>query len=361
MSYITSKNFASMGGTGGTGGGSGDTYTLPARYVSVLDQMSYTESTGIFKINGTLKSGLESIGLGDVHLNSSWGQDIGWKNLISGYNWSVGAWNGFIPMETVNWTNGSNISFGTSQRVYESLIGDTTNWDESTEKMDFIYQLPSDVIFASLTVRIDFHIAEDYKGRLRIVGYDKEGGTPIHSHTWEVDAKDGDEVEVILNHPVANNNGDNLWIEIKKVDSKWKSGDLIKAYRGVNVPMNPACRFWVLPYEDRNYTTGTDVISADHTLHTASQFEVDTTNGGVTITVPVDFMHQFEVRDRLETFGTNSCKIDFSAFGARPNGQGIAELRVDRDSFRFYCKWDNATRMYVWYYKDLLTGKGGVV
>lgn len=98
-------------------------------------------------------------------------------------------------------------------------------------------------------------------------------------------------------------------------------------------------------------TTNNGSGGATHSISQGGVYEVDTTNGQVTITVPANFPQEdFYVRDLLGKFTTNNCIVDFSLFN-----KGKGTLQHNGDNLHFF-RISN-----VWYFRNLITGQGGTV
>ena len=108
---------------------------------------------------------------------------------------------------------------------------------------------------------------------------------------------------------------------------------------------------YVNRFFDHIYDGDTRFINATQVVDGGYDYEVDTSGGAITMTVPSTFTNTFTVSDANAGFTpTLKCTVDFSAFS-----QGDAVLQTVRDAYKFY--YDGTT----WHFKDLDTKGGGTV
>lgn len=308
-----------------------------------LDKWIYDEQANRMSTDASVRSGLNSFELGEMHTTHSGGENVFDQNNVSKINWFP-VWQGVKPFTT---GAGEHVGFNPTVRQYSNLFEITPN-GATADSTSVVYTDTITLTDNESVVRLIVQAGEDYAGTLAYQIKDNDAnGVVKYQQFLDVDVLNGDVIEFLFTHPSESRSGDVIYVDIMKDDNSSflvrKSTTSAKAY----------LKLLLATYKDVDVVSATQFITEGFTVRYAGDYECDTTAGGFTITVPADFKQTFYVSDANQSFKPSSpCTVDFSNFG-----QGQAVLQTARDAYKFY--WDENGNQ--WRFKDLDTKNGGVV
>jgi len=329
------------GGGGGAPGGSG----LTAEQLAVLNNLSFNEEANELSTGASLKAGLNSFSLGDMHTMSSGGENTFFKNNNSNIHW-------FPQWQGVRQYDGGNGSLviNPSTRIYSRNgvpLAITPAGATAHASINVTYTQVLTLTANESVLRLEVILGEDYIGEMEYtLRADSETGTVKFSQTIAVDGVEGDALEFIFDHPAESLSGDVIAVNMKKEDG---SALLVRAAAFNNT--SPWVRVTLLEFEDKvDGLNHIYYITANETLTNNGTNIVDTTSNSVRLFIANVFRGSFIVYDANESFNVQSpCTV---AFGGT---QGDAVLQTKNDAYLFYYA-DNE-----WKFLDLATKKGGTV
>ena len=320
---------AKIGGSGG----------ISPEEKELLSKWTYDEQNNRMSTDASVRSGLNSFELAEMHTTHSGGENVFDQNNISKINWFP-IWQGVRPLVSV----GDHLGFNPTVRQYSDTFILEPNGSEST---------PNSVSYASAitltdnesVIRLQVVSGENYTGRLRYSIKDTDAnGIQKYQQFVDVDVVPDDIVTFDFTHPSESKSGDTIYVDIMKEDD---TGFLVKS--GTNTAL-PWLSLVLATYEDIEVVSATKLITESFTMRYAGDYEVDTTAGDIVITIPSNFKQAFNVSDANQSFNpTRSCTVSFGGT------QGDAVLQTSKDAYKFYCDGSQ------WRFKDLNTKDGGVV
>lgn len=309
-----------------------------------LDKWTYDEQANRMSTDASVRSGLNSFELAEMHTTHSGGENVFDQNNVSGINWFP-VWQGVkpLPASPVGEHVGLNPTVRQYSNVSELLPNGSGQFPVFLSYRDEITLVNNESVMF-----LEVRAGEEYQGKLTYTIRDStQTGTLKYQQIIDVNCVSGDMIQFNFTHPSESMKGDTIAVNIIKEDGAdflvWRVASGVKPY----------LKLYLTTFVDIPVWATTQVIRSSVTVRYSGDYEVDTSGGVKTLTVPVDFKDAFIVSDIGSTFsGANYCNVDFSAFG-----QGIAKLQTPKDSYKFFYDETNSQ----WRYKDLNAKGGGVV
>ncbi len=327
------------------GGGSGGGGNLSPAATAVLNNWTYDEPTNTLSTNASLKAGLNSFSLGDMHTMSSGGENVFFKNNSSDIHW-------FPRWQGVREYTGDNtpLVVAPTTRVYVNNgvpVIITPVGANAHATTNIAYTQIVTLTQNESVVRLEVVLGEDYTGDMTYTLRDTtQTGIMKFSQVVAVDGVEGDPLVFIFHHPSESFEGDIIAVDMVKEDD---TPMLVRA--SATIDTAPWVRITLCVFSDE--LSGLDhiyYVDANKNVTINGTNLVDTTTAGITLTVPNTFRGSFKVHDADESFSVaNPCTV---AFGGT---QGDAVLQVVNDSFLFYYAENE------WKFLDLATNRGGTV
>lgn len=308
-----------------------------------LDKWTYTEEDNRMSTDASVRSGLNSFELGEMHTTHSGGENVFDQNNVSKINWFP-VWQGVKPLTTI----GEHLGLNPTARQYTPTFTLNPNGNSPTGN-NVPYTATVTLLENESVLRLTIATGEAYTGKISYVIKNTDAsGIVKYQQFKDIDAAEGDLIQFDFTHPAESRKGDVIFVDFMKAD---ETPFLVKSGANTNVPW---LSLGLANYEDIDLVSATRFITESFTVYYAGDYEVDTSvNNGVTITVEADWFNTFYVSDANQTFNpTRPCNVDFSAFG-----QGLAVLQSSKDAYKFY--YDSANS--VWRFKNIDTKDGGVV
>lgn len=308
-----------------------------------LDKWTYTEEDNRMSTDASVRSGLNSFELGEMHTTHSGGENVFDQNNVSKINWFP-VWQGVKPLTTI----GEHLGFNPTARQYTPTFTLNPNGASATGN-NVSYTATVTLLDNESVLRLTVAAGEAYTGEISYIIKDANAsGIVKYQQFKNVDVAIGDLIQLDFTHPAESRKGDSIYVDFMKED---ETPFLVKSGSDTNAPW---LSLVLANYQDIDLVSATRFITESFTVYYAGDYEVDTSiNNGVTITVEADWFNTFYVSDANQTFNpTSACTVDFSAFG-----QGLAVLQSSKDAYKFY--YDSANS--VWRYKNIDTKDGGVV
>ena len=305
----------------------------------LLGKWTYDEQNNRMSTDASVRSGLNSFELAEMHTTHSGGENVFDQNNISKVNWFP-VWQGVRPLTYV----GDHLGFNPSVRQYSDTFTIDPNGAEARPN-SVVYTDTLTLVDNESVIRLRVVSGESYKGKLRYSIKDTDAnGIQKYQQFVDVDVVPDDDVTFDFTHPSESKSGDTIHVDIIKDDD---TRFLVRS--GANAA-KPWLSLVLATYEDIEVVSATRLITESFNIRYSGDYEVDTTAGGVVITVPTGFKQAFNVSDANQSFNpTRPCTISFGGT------QGDAVLQTRKDAYKFY--WDGSQ----WRFKDLDTKNGGVV
>jgi len=324
-----------MSWTIGGGGGS----SLTDEQKETLSKWTYDEQSNRMSTDASVRSGLNSFELAEMHTTHSGGENVFDQNNVSGINWFP-VWQGVKPLVNV----GDHLGFNPTSRQYSNTFTLETNGAASTAN-NVSYADTITITDNESVIRLEVEAGEAYAGKLSYTIKNNDvNGITKYQQSVDVDVQIGDPITFNFTHPSESANGNTIYVDIMKDDD---TGFLVKA--GADTA-KPWLRLVLATYEDIEVSSGVKYTTASQDVLYSTVFAVDTTNGAVTLTPDRSSgLSSFTVFDASQNFNTNACTVNFGVT------QGNAVLQTKNDSFLFY--WSGTD----WRFLDLNTKNGGVV
>lgn len=320
---------------GGGGGGGG----LSPEEQAKLDKWQYDEANNRMSTDASVRSGLNSFELAEMHTTHSGGENVFDQNNISKINWFP-VWQGVKPLVSVGDQLGLNPTVRQYKPCFTLKTNGATNTGSNVSYADTITLLSNESV-----VKLTIAAGEDYTGKLKYaIKANNASGITKYQQFVDVTALEGDLITFNFTHPSESRKDDIIYVDIMKEDD---SPFLVKS--GTNTA-KPWLELVLSEYEDIEIVSATKLITSSFTIYYSGDYEVDTSGGAVTITVPSEFKQAFIVSDANQSFNpTKPCTVSFGGT------QGNAVLQTSKDAYKFY--YDGAQ----WRFKNLDTKDGGVV
>lgn len=308
-----------------------------------LDKWTYDEQENRMSTDASVRSGLNSFELGEMHTTHSGGENVFDQNNVSGINWFP-VWQGVKPLPAS--PVGKHIGLSPTVRQYGTLFelepNGSTQFPEGVAYRDEITLINNESVMS-----LHIKAGETYSGELTYTIRDAtQAGLIKYKQSVVVDVNMLDDVTFAFTHPSESMSGDVIAVNIVKEDGT----DFLVARNGAS--QVPYLKLTLANFKDIPVVSSTQYITESFTVRYAGDFEVNTVSGAVTITVPSDFKETFYVSDAAQSFSPlKPCTVSFGGT------QGDAVLQASRDAYKFYYDSVNSE----WRFKDLDTKNGGVV
>ena len=337
-----------IGGT--NGGGSG----LTAEQGATLARIKYNPLTDRVESSRPLGTTLSSLYLGGQHKVSSGGENVFFTNLSSGINWFP-AWSGIRDQEIPANQDETGVippSFRipSSDLIFAEFTGAEAfpyAWVESGSSNP----APFNLSLHGVVLRPQLAVPAGVK--LRYVIIDDSNGNEIYEQLRVFQTELA--AETLFNwwfdHPVETVQGKSYTAQLQK-----ETGPRSDTYAPLMISESVTTgqtysQLIYRGFEDVDVMTGVTFITVDRAIYHAGTYAVDTSAGGVNLTVNEAVGYKsFTVFDANQSFSvTNPCVVDFGA------PQGTATLQTKNDAYLFY---NTGTE---WRYLDLDTKDGDIV
>lgn len=309
----------------------------------VLSKWKYDEETNRMSTEASVRSGLNSFELGEMHTTHSGGENVFDQNNISKINWFP-VWQGVKPLPVS--PVGKHIGFNPTARQYTVVKELETN-GASPGAANVSYSDTITLFDNESIMQLRVYAGESYAGVITYELRDNDAnGLLKYKQLKSVNVAEGDMIDFEFTHPSESRKGDVIYVNILKDDG---ADFLVKC--GTNTS-KPYLKLIYTNYNDVELVSATQYITDSFTVRYAGDYEVNTTDGGVTITVPDTFKETFYVSDAAQSFSpAKPCTVSFGGT------QGDAVLQTSRDAYKFY--YDSVGGK--WRYKDLDTKSGAEV
>lgn len=322
---------------------------LSTEDINFLSKWTVDEEEKVVSTEYTIKSGLNSFRLGDIHSDHSASQNKFTENRVSHINWFP-TWQGISPFVALD----TAMTVNPTARQYTKPFELLTNGASSTAS-NVVYTAQVTLVNNESILRLEIEAGEAYEGELNYTIKNNDvNGLVMYTQLRNIDVAEGelivfeftyqgDDSPFTYGHPSENHAGAVIFVEMSKEDG---TEFLVKA--GTN-NATPWLRLTLMNFLDQEISAGVVLVDASQDVLYNSQYAVDTNNGVVTLTVDTTTgLQSFTVFDADQNFNQNSCIVDFG-------GGNTATLQTKNDGYLFYL--DGAT----WHFLDLNTKNGGIV
>jgi hypothetical protein len=321
-----------------------------------LDLWTVDPVNNVIGTTYSVKSGLNSFKLGDMHTTHSGGENVFDQNNISGINWFP-VWQGVKPLVAA----GTAMTINPTSRQYTKPFELLTNGAASTAN-NVAYDLDVTLASNESALRLEVVAGEAYTGKLAYkIKNQNNMGAVKYTQFEDVSVAIGDPVIFDFTHPSESRSGDVIRVQITK-----DNGAFFLTKSGLD-NVTPWLKVVLMGYEDVEVSAGVKLITANQDVLYSTVYAVDTTSGAVTLTPDISTgLSSFSVFDAMKSFSvSNPCIVDFGTLtypvgfikdGVNVGGQlvGTATLQTKNDNYMFY--WDGQ----VWRTLDQNTKDGGI-
>lgn len=314
---------------------------LTKKEVQVVKQFEYDEIDDTLITDSSLRAGLNSFELGEMHVNHSGGENVFWQNTVSETNWFP-AWQGVKKFTNV----GESVTFNPSIRSYTLPFQIFPNGLSNTNNTCTYNDIFSITENESI-LKLEVISAENYSGDIIYTLRDNsQNGTLKYSQkisgTWNIN----DPIIFNFTHPSESRANSLIAIDMFK-----ENGDRVLLKESSNVPNKPFLKISLMNFVDRELQAGVVFINSNTLINSSAEYAIDCSLNSVILNINLDSgLKSFKLFDANQSFSpTNTCTINFGGI------TGTVILNSKNDSFLYYINDTNQR----WMYLDLNTKDGG--